>query len=408
MPQPTPKQPQPGNQAVGKQSFLLLANVLQGRDRYKKDPHSDAVRQAGQAYEERDFVAAYEIFRPVYEKVAGDMQRVLARNPESEANKLSHEQRKPLAAAKDIVQRMRGHAQQVLDQCERLRKDLESKAQVRAHIRMGRKVPDARASAVDEAPPTTLNSASDTRLETPPATVGHMTVAGQPYRQSTYAAPEIGSLYSVRDKSKGERVIRVIGKSPDGQFVQVDVFKDGQPQQAPIQLAVESLARQAEKGWCQRLVPVEEEPAPVASDSAPVAASNRPDIAAGGTLRLDIQNFSRCCGDIARANIKFDTQLIKDIGDGPFRAGKYEQAFLNFEQCAVAFNTAVGNSRRAIADGRRQLTAEKGNLSGKEIQERTVAFLRSEQLIHTAEREFSTILEGLRMYLRAQQGEQAQ
>jgi hypothetical protein len=48
--------------------------------------------------------------------------------------------------------------------------------------------------------------------------------------------------------------------------------------------------------------------------------------------------------------------------------------------------------------------ARKGNLSGKEIQERTAAFIRSEQLIHTAEREFSTILEGLRMYLRAEQG----
>ena len=71
---------------------------------------------------------------------------------------------------------------------------------------------------------------------------------------------------------------------------------------------------------------------------------------------------------------------------------------------AVGFNSAVANSRRAIADGRRQLTAEKGNLSGKEIQERTAAFVRSESLIHTAEREFSTILEGLRMYLRARDG----
>jgi hypothetical protein len=120
-------------------------------------------------------------------------------------------------------------------------------------------------------------------------------------------------------------------------------------------------------------------------------------------MRLDIQNFGRCCGDIVRANIKFGTQLIKDVGDGPFRAGNYEQAFLTFEQLAVGFTAAVGNSRRAIADGRRALTAEKGKLSGKEIQERTAAFIRSEQLIHTAEREFSTILEGLRMHLRAQQ-----
>ncbi len=408
MPQPTPKQPQPGNQAVGKQSFLLLANVLQGRDRYKKDPHSDAVRQASQAYDDRDFVAAYVSFKPVYEKVAGEMQRVLARNPELEANKLSHDQRKPLAAAKEIVQKMRGHAQQVLDQCERLCKDLESKAAVRAYIRRGEDAPKERASAVDDAPPTTLNSASETRLETPPTVTGQVMVAGRRYRRSPYAAPEIGSIYSVRDKAKGERVIRVIGKSPDGEFIQVELFREGQPMNAPIQLAVESLARQAERGWCQRLAPADEESAPVASDAAPAKVNKGPVVAAGGTLRLDIQNFSRCCADIARANIRFDTQLIKDIADGPFRAGKYGQAFLNFEQCTVAFNTAVGNSRRGIAEGRRQLTAEKGNLSGKEIQERTAAFVRSEQLIHTAEREFSTILEGLRMYLRAQQSERAE
>ena len=119
------------------------------------------------------------------------------------------------------------------------------------------------------------------------------------------------------------------------------------------------------------------------------------------TMRLDIQNFGRCCGDIVRANIKFGTQPIKDVADGPFRAGNYEQAFLTFEQLAVGFNSAVANSRREIADGRRTLTSEKGKLSGKEIQDRTAAFVRSENLIHTAEREFATILEGLRMYLRA-------
>src|SRR6185437_14853572 len=93
--------------------------------------------------------------------------------------------------------------------------------------------------------------------------------------------------------------------------------------------------------------------------------------------RLDSQNFGRCCGDIVRANIKFSTQLIKDVADGPFRAGNFEQAFLTFEQLSVGFNSAVAGSRRAIANGRRQLTAEKGNLSGKEIQERTAAFVRS-------------------------------
>ena len=50
------------------------------------------------------------------------------------------------------------------------------------------------------------------------------------------------------------------------------------------------------------------------------------------------------------------------------------------------------------------LSAEKYKLSGKEILERTAAFVRSENLIHTAEREFSTILEGLRMYLRVHSG----
>jgi hypothetical protein len=93
---------------------------------------------------------------------------------------------------------------------------------------------------------------------------------------------------------------------------------------------------------------------------------------------------------------------------GPFRAGNYEHAFRTFEQLALGFTTAVSNSRRAIADGRRKLTSEKGKLSGKEIQERTAALVRSEQLIHTAEREFSAILEGLRMYLRTRQDERAE
>ena len=120
------------------------------------------------------------------------------------------------------------------------------------------------------------------------------------------------------------------------------------------------------------------------------------------TMRIDTQNFSRCCSDIVRAKLKFDTQAIKDVQDGPFRAGNYEQAFLVFEQIAVGFSSAVANSRRAISDARRMLSAEKGRLSGKEIVERTAALVRSENLIHTAEREFSTILEGLRMYLRVQ------
>jgi hypothetical protein len=92
------------------------------------------------------------------------------------------------------------------------------------------------------------------------------------------------------------------------------------------------------------------------------------------------------------------------VGDGPFRAGNYEQAFITFEQITVGFTSAVAASRRAIADGRRALLAQKGKLSGKEIEERKAAFVRSEQLISAAERSFATILEGLRMYLRTQQG----
>jgi hypothetical protein len=207
----------------------------------------------------------------------------------------------------------------------------------------------------------------------------------------------------VRDKSRGERVIRVVGVNPDATLVQVETLDGDKPSSRPIQLAVESLTRQAGQGWCSVLVPVS---LPLTDDEEPKSISPASDANATSNviMRLDIQNFGRCCADIKRANIRFDTQLIKDVGDGPFRAGNYEHAFLTFEQLAVGFTSAVASSRQAIAEGRRALTAEKGNLSGKEIQERTVAFIRSEQLIHTAEREFSTILESLRMYLRAQQG----
>lgn len=204
-------------------------------------------------------------------------------------------------------------------------------------------------------------------------------------------------MYSVRDKAKGERIIRVTGKSPDGALIQVETLEDGKPSKQSIQLTVDSLARQAAKGWCSVLLLVAENEEPPTAESQPAAANTT-----NVTLRLDVQNFSRCCADIVRAKIKFDTQLIKDVGDGPFRAGNYDQAFRQFEQFTIGFTSAVTSSRRAIAEGRRALTAEKGKLSGKEIQERNAAFTRSEQLIHTAEREFSTILESLRMYLRAE------
>lgn len=98
-----------------------------------------------------------------------------------------------------------------------------------------------------------------------------------------------------------------------------------------------------------------------------------------------------------RAKVQFDTLLIKEAGDGPFRAGNFERAFRTFDQLALGFTPAVSNGRGMIADRRRKPNAEKGNLGGKQMQERIAAFVRSEQLIHTAEREFSTILAGLRV-----------
>jgi hypothetical protein len=219
------------------------------------------------------------------------------------------------------------------------------------------------------------------------------------FKKAPYAPPEQGAIYAVRDKAKGERVIRVISVSQDGTEVHVETLEHGRQPSQPIRLIVESLARQAAKGWCSLLVPVGEEAEDAATAGVPAEAVAPTNV----LMRLDVQNFSRCCADIVRAKIRFDTQLIKDVADGPFRAGNYDQAFLTFEQIGLAFTSAVSASRREIADGRRKLTAEKGKLSGKEIQERTAAFIRSEHLIHTAEREFSTILEGLRMYLRSRQ-----
>jgi hypothetical protein len=221
------------------------------------------------------------------------------------------------------------------------------------------------------------------------------------YRRAAYAPPEINALYVVRDQSRRERIVRIVQKSPDGTRIHVEPVKQGKSSKRALQLPVESLARQAAKGWCSLLLPIAEDEETSGAPGEPEEVGSDMNV----LMRLDIQNFGRCCAAIARANIRYDTQLIKDIGDGPFRAGNYEQAFRSFEQCALSFTSAVASSRRAIADGRRRLNAEKGKLSGREIQERTAAFVRSEQLIHTAEREFSTILEGLRMYLRRQPGE---
>jgi hypothetical protein len=227
------------------------------------------------------------------------------------------------------------------------------------------------------------------------------------YRKSPYAPPERGTLYTIRDKSKNDRIIRVVDISADGAQIGVEVVDEQGLGKKRVHLSSDSLARQAAVGWCHVLLPVSSAEAK-SIDKLPAASDVDEDDAVAPLMRLDIQNFSRCGADIVRAKIQFDTQLIKDVGDGPFRAGNYEHAFRTFEQLALGFTTAVKNSRRAVADGRRKLTSEKGKLSGKEIQERTAAFVRSEQLIHTAEREFSTILEGLRMYLRSRQDDRSE
>ena len=387
---------------VSKADYVSLGNFLEGRTKvqrvYKKESHSAALRKAGELYESRDYVSAYESFKQVYDKVASDMQRVLARNLEFEANKLARELQKPVSVAKTNIQSMRAHAQQIIDEFDRLRRDLENKPLVRAHLKKGGSAIAAKSPPVEEATPTILNTTNETQLDANSPSPSEVEIGDKCYKKAPYSPPEVGALYAVRDKAGAERIIRVLGKSPDGTQVQVETLDARNRSTKPIQLAADALARQAAKGWCSSLLAVTDSGESTASQPAPA----NPNL--NVTMRLDIQNFGRCCADIARANIKFDTQLIKDVGDGPFRAGNYEQAFLTFEQLAVGYTSAVSASRRAIADGRRALTAEKGNLSGKEIQERTAAFLRTEQLIHTAEREFSTILEGLRMYLRAQQG----
>ena len=391
----------PETQPVSKESYLSLALQLGGRDSaarvLKKDPYGDALRAAGEFYGNREYVPAYECLKPAHDKAVGDMQRVLTRNVDFEVSRVAKEQGKSLAVAKQTVQNIRVHAQQVLDQFTRLIQDLEKKPLVRMHLQKAREV--ATKPAIEDAPPTTLVSTSETLLDAKPAAEPAIVIGDRHYIKKSYSAPEVETLYCVRDKGGGDRIIRVLGVSGDGAKVQVVVLDAGKPERQPIELATESLARQALKGWCSLL-------APIGIEGAIATGANQPDDAGDGgnaTMRLDIQNFSRCCGDIMRANIKFDTQRIKDVGDGPFRAGQYERAFLQFEQLATGFVAAVGNSRRIIADGRRQLNDQKGQLSGKEIQERSAAFTRGEAQIHTAEREFSTILEGLRMYLRVEQ-----
>src|SRR5262245_50841845 len=173
------------------------------------------------------------------------------------------------------------------------------------------------------------------------------------FEKEPYAAPEPGCLYSVLDRRKGERIVRVVDVSEDHRQVQVEVLENGQAATEPIPVAVDALDRQAEKGWCNRLKPLDSHEEAPDAPSEPAASSP----VSTAVMRLDSQHFHRCCGEIARANIQFDTHVVREIGDGPFRAGDYEQAFQKFEQISIMFTAALANSRRAIADGRRDLAA---------------------------------------------------
>src|SRR5262245_12182608 len=141
MPQPNSgnKAAKVGAGAVTKNDYLSLAAFLSGSEStqrmFKRDPNGEAVRETAELYGNREYVAAYECFKPAYENVVSNMQRVLARNIEFEANKTARQQQVSLAVAKEKVQRIRIHAQEVIDHFDRLLQDLQSKPLVRAHIK---------------------------------------------------------------------------------------------------------------------------------------------------------------------------------------------------------------------------------------------------------------------------------
>ena len=149
--------------------YVSLANFLEGRTRvqrvHKKESHGAALRKAGEMYENREYVSAYESFKQVYDKVVSDMQRVLARNLEFEANKLARELQKPVSVAKENIQSMRAHAQQIIEEFDRLRRDLENKPLVRAHFKKGGSAVAAISPPVEEATPTILNTTNETQLD---------------------------------------------------------------------------------------------------------------------------------------------------------------------------------------------------------------------------------------------------
>src|SRR4051812_31124919 len=191
----------PGGQVVTKNDYLSLAGFLQGSESaqrvYKKDPNGAAVHMTAGLYENREYVAAYECFKPAYDRVVSDMQRVLARNIEFEANKLAQKQHVPIAAAKERIQNIRAHARQVMDQFDRLLQDLESKPLVRAYIRKGGRTAAELEAPIVEPPPTILNSANETRLESAAVPPVEIVSGDQRYVKAPYAPPECGSLYSV-------------------------------------------------------------------------------------------------------------------------------------------------------------------------------------------------------------------
>ncbi len=140
MPQPPPshKGVTNGSKQVTADDYRFLASLLEGRGLQriqKKDPYGQALRATGEMYENREYAAAYDNYKPVYDKIAADMQRVLTRNLEFAANKLAKERQMPLAAAKENVQKMKTYGQQVIDQLGRLLRDLENKPVVRNHLK---------------------------------------------------------------------------------------------------------------------------------------------------------------------------------------------------------------------------------------------------------------------------------
>src|SRR5262245_3254502 len=128
-PHPANQPSKSGAQVVTKNDYLTLAAFLQGGDKaqrvFKKDPSGEAARTTAALFGNRGSVAAYECFKPAYDKVGRDMQRVLARNIEFEANALARNQQVSLTVAKERVQNIRAHAQQVVDHFERLMHDLK-------------------------------------------------------------------------------------------------------------------------------------------------------------------------------------------------------------------------------------------------------------------------------------------